>query len=218
MIKLTVIYILKVSYNSAQSYLRSLVGEYFAIKYRSLSETSEELFSRDIMSAFNYLLKEFTHQFISSCLIVWTLELASNPQQSKTLADYILKIVKEDFHEIEANLMLTGLSTQQQQSSTSCWPESIYSIVTSLVEKSACLNYEVLSSLLTRMKSDSTVLTKSSVFSKCLLLLINKCKSGGSSQTIVLNESLINLIEIIIGNNQTLIKKSLQTAFKSIKS
>lgn len=167
------------------------------------------------MSAFNYLLKEFTHQFISSCLIVWTLELASNPQQSKTLADYILKIVKEDFHEIEANLMLTGLSTQQ---SSNCWPESIYSIVTSLVEKSACLNYEVLSSLLTRMKSDSTVLTKSSVFSKCLLLLINKCKSGGSSQAVVLNDSLLNLIEIIIGNNQTLIKKSLQTAFKSLKS
>lgn len=177
------------------------------------------------MEVFNHLLKEFPNQFISSCLTVWLIEIASNKSTSPILGDYILKIVKEDFHELESNIMLTSLSTSDTESQPeSNWPEPLYSVITGLVEKIACVNYETINSLLSRMQTDCVYLAKSNVFSKCLQLLMNKMKSfslinqadditGGES----LNDSIRRKIEIIISNNQTLMKKSLQISLKSLK-
>lgn len=178
------------------------------------------------------LLTEFTHQFIASCLAVWLLELASVKSTNTFLADYILKIIKESFHEVESSIMLANLfDCQQTTRTTENWPESMYLIVSSLIERVGNLAYDVLKSLLGRMLNDSKALAKSSVFSRCILLVLNKMKANNktsegvtSSQTAIkstlrgVDADLVFIIESIVDNNLTLMKKSLQIAFKFLKS
>lgn len=203
------------------------MGEYYLLKFVRLN--SDELFSREIMTCLGRLLNEFTHQFIASCLAVWSLHVAATTPANTSLTDYILKIVKESFHEVESNIMLNNLFDADQsivnnhKMPTGPWPESMYLIVSGLIERIGNVAFNVLKSLLGRMQNDSKAHAKSSVFSRCVLLVLNKMKSGnkGSSENVTgsrLDAELVLNAESIVNDNQTLLKKSLQIALKSLRN
>lgn len=165
------------------------------------------------------MLNEFTHQFISSCLAVWSLQVATNTQSNTSLADYILKILKESFHEIESGVMLANLFDVHPAATTgvkSNWSESMYLILNSLIERAGNLAYDLIKSILGRMRNDSKVLGKSTVFSRCVLLVLNKIKASRSGESV--DADLLVTIEAILADNQTLMKKSMQIALKNIKN
>lgn len=175
------------------------------------------------MISMTRMLNEFTHQFISSCLAVWSLRVATSTPTNTSLTDYVLKIVKESFHEVESGVMLANLFDAQTTTPSgmkSNWSESMYLIVSGLIERAGNLAYDVLKSILDRMRNDSKLLAKSSVFSRCVLLVLNKIKASraGESGCGVVDADLLVTIEAILADNQTLMKKSMQIALKSLKN
>lgn len=199
--------------------MRQLLGEYYLVKSQSLATATivEEFFPREIMATLGYLLEQFPREFIASCLMIWSIVAVTPTNQTaanKAMMDYILKIVKESFRDFESALMLFNLVDKHAKSN---WPETIYSIVSCLIDKVfwAELRSEMVHSLLIRMKDDSVCLAKSSVFSKCVLLVLNKIKNAACDS---LKDDLVNVIEVIVNNNQSLVKKALLIALKNVKS
>jgi hypothetical protein len=143
------------------------------------------------------------------------------------------------------------------------WFDNIYSAIAICVDKISNLSTEILSSLLNRMNSDSMNMSKSPVFSKLLLNILNKCRNyfvinhevvtkspfksktnenffnngndsfmqdfvhqasqiknknqSKPSEMQTRNTHMLNIVEVIIENNKTLMKSTLANILKSYK-
>ncbi|CAF0774509.1 unnamed protein product [Brachionus calyciflorus] len=235
------------SFNISNAFFKSVLSSYIlsSVNASTSNEQLSFILSRRILILCSNLLKEFPRQFIQSCLIQWIIE-ANLKNLNKIFIEFILKIIKENFTEQDSIILIQNLL---MDFSGLKWSDNIYSVLSNLIEKISNLNLESFGLILNKMKNDSFELSKSTIFSKFLLLLLNKFKSNlvvsvstnhvnnlnesfstmsQSSQskrvrttaiveTVSYNKNLIDIIESIVENNQTLIKKTLLNLIKSFK-
>lgn len=234
------------SYNNSFTILKYLFGDFILVNL-SLNDLSNEqaskILSRKIFLICSGLCKEFPRQFILSCVVQWLME-ANSKISNKIFNEFLIKIMKECFGEQESWILFQCLQTDCANLK---WTDIIYSVLSVLIEKIPNLNSENFNFLLNKMQADSASLSKSTIFSKFLQTILNKCKNhlvlnqasfesnnlkshnetsfSQSSQSIQSNKQkvsydskLLNLIESIVDNNQTLIKKSLLNFVKNLKS
>jgi hypothetical protein len=172
-------------YNVSCIFLKSLLCDYVLLSLYSESnpcKDASKVLSRKIFQVCSSVCKEFPRQFIYSCLMNWIIKINITSDKNSTtivstnrlLIEFVIKIIKDCFAETEALTMLTSLLNEFAQLE---WYENIYSVVSCLNEKLTNLNNENLSLLLAKMKNDSLNLSKSNLFSKLLLNLLNKCQS-----------------------------------------
>lgn len=218
------------SYNSSYSFLRFILSDYVALNLKQSAANTNLILSRRIYSLCCTLCKQMPNQFIYSCMVVWLLFInettLSNDNlfksTNKIFIEFLIKLIKECFNERESITMLENLLVEHSSTGLK-WSEMIYSVLSCLIEKISNLSMENLNLLITKIQHDSNELSKSVIFSKFLLLVLNKYKTcfsskneditEGSSISTYKNQNLTQLIEklsIIIQNNQTIMKKTLQ--------
>jgi hypothetical protein len=172
-----------ISYNVSCIFLKSILCDYVLVGlYNENGKDSGKILSRKMFQICTSVFKEFPRQFIYSCLMSWVIKINNDPSVKSTpaivstnkfLIEFVTKMIKDCFAETEALITLASLLNEF---ANLAWYESIYSVISCLIEKLTSLNCENLSLLLTKMKSDSANLSKSNLFSKLLINLLNKCQ------------------------------------------
>jgi hypothetical protein len=224
------------SYNSSYLFLRFILSDYVTLNLKQSTSNTNLILSRKIYSLCCTLCKQISNQFIFSCLVNWLMFInettLSNDSHfkstNKIFTEFLIKLIKECFGERESITMLENLLLEHSPIGLK-WSENVYSVLACLIEKISNLGMENLNSLINRIQHDSNELSKSVIFSKFLLLILNKYKTSFSSKnediysdrnniSNYINQNLNQLVEklsIIIQNNQTIMKKTLQTMLNS---
>lgn len=236
------------SFNISCLFLKFIFSKYIleGMEPNSSNDQISSLLSRRILSLSANICNEFQRQFVVSCLVPFIIEANSKPS-NKIFLEFFIKLIKDNLNESGCSELLSILLNEFNSVK---WTEIIYSVLSVLVEKNLSLSSENIELILEKMKIDSIDLSKSTVFSKFLLSLLNKLKTEISmknnkikinenpslivasqlSQTKTnnisiqsdtfekINEKFIESIEVIIANNKTLIKKTLQNLIKNFKS
>ena len=204
------------SYNVSFAFL-GILSDYVRVKMKNECQSGQGL-SRQIFTISVSAYSKFSRQFILSCALNWIKLLNENLDEkqkvgNKVFTEFLAKLVKECFDEIGSSLLLHHLAIEQ---SNSAWSENVYILVSSLHDKILNLKLEFLKIIIEKMFNDSKVMSKSNVFSKLLLNIMNKFKSSLSNQPLPRKiqenttenqlESEEHLNANMLGNNQ--LKKS----------
>jgi hypothetical protein len=204
------------SYNVSFAFL-GILSDYVRVKMKSECQSGQGL-SRQIFTISVSAYSKFSRQFILSCALNWIKLLNENLDEkqkigNKLFTEFLAKLVKECFDEIASSLLLHHLAIEN---SNSTWSENVYILVSSLHDKISNLKLEFLKVIIEKMFNDSKEMSKSNVFSKLLLNIMNKFKNALSNQpqpkkiqensTEMQLESEEHLNANTLGNNQ--LKKS----------
>ena len=175
------------SYQLTCTFLKSLLRDFILFGLYSsdeqLGKEASRVLSRKIFLLCSSACKEFSRAFIYACLISWLLKANTSPSRktppvamsaNKLLVEFVLKLVKDCFGETEAVIMIELLLAEYANED---WFENVYSVVACCVDKMSSVDGENLTLLLVKMNQDSKNLSKSNLFSKLLLGLLNKCQS-----------------------------------------
>jgi hypothetical protein len=173
------------SYTTGCLFLKSIMCDYILLSLYSdeKSRDVEKVLSRKMVQLCSNVYKEFTKQFIYSCLMTWIMKVnvdsgvQSNKglvSSNKLLFDFVTKFIKDYFAQAEALIVLTSLLNEYW---SVAWYDNLYAVIACLIDKQLNLSVENLGLLLNKMKNDSVNLSKSNVFSKLVLNVLNKCQS-----------------------------------------
>ena len=232
----SVLQIQALSYNVSLAFL-GILSDFVSEKLGS--DNGQTVLSRQMFTTCSITCHKLTRQFILACLLDWTSRLNEDKHKltNKLLTEFLVKLVKECFEETSAIILLQELTANLALLN---WSENIYSVVSALNEKISNFKFEHFKSVIDKMVADMKLMSKSNVFSKLLLCMMNKFKqvlsyqpsldTGQNMQTDAeiqvasvssKNASLTHMIEqclLIVENNQTILKRSLLNIVNSFKA
>ena len=208
-----------ITYSKLTIVLKHLFSNYLILINRSKTTNTVETFTltKKMQTMCSNLYKSFPNQFTEACFIEWIKLLVIDcKMKSKTNIEFLLKLFKDLFNETEALILLKYFIRQHLDDP---WNEDYYVFLNNIFDKIFNLNPTDLQLIVTKMKSDSKLFSKSLAFAKFLSTIINRLKLTSSIddenfQQINENqyfESSKQDILYIIEQNQTLMKRKLLT-------
>jgi hypothetical protein len=220
------------SYSITCRFVESLIGDYVLKHFEIINKKeNSNLLTKTLLDLVGNVNIHFKRPFITGCVIKWLIEIINSHQNNSECSslnhqvvdlkkEFLLKIIKDNFDESNCNtdyiiLLLKELFNFNQNNNQIHWPESIYVILTSLFDRLHIIDFEMFSHLIERMTIDAEHLSKSIVFSKLLLNILNRNKTLFISD-LKKNDHLIKSIESIIETNKTIIKRTLSTFIKKL--